>query len=199
MEILFIIIVAIAILALPALVHKSSSESDTMKALESVSNFSKDLVRLSWGGTSLGIDPDNNLVVFVDNNMNTSIFNFADIVGVEVSRDGQSLVKVNRGGQVGGAVVGAAILGPVGLLIGGLSGSKRTEEFVSRLSLKIYTSDLHSPVQEIVFHEGTKMSINGMAYRSVMNEVDRWYGRFMVIVERGSSGTVHSQIALEKH
>jgi hypothetical protein len=60
--------------------------------------------------------------------------------------------KTNRGGQAVGAAVGAALLGPAGLLLGGLTGSKQNIEQVDKLSLKIYTNDLINPVHEIVFH-----------------------------------------------
>jgi hypothetical protein len=51
-----------------------------------------------------------------------------DVIGAEVIKDGTLITKTNRGSQVSGAIVGAALLGPVGLLLGGVTGTKRSEE-----------------------------------------------------------------------
>lgn len=76
---------------------------------------------------------------------------WSDINAVEIERNGQSIQQTNRGSQVMGAAVGAMLLGPLGLLMGGMSGSKRQKERVNELSLKILIDDRSAPVHRIVF------------------------------------------------
>jgi hypothetical protein len=50
-----------------------------------------------------------------------------------------------------GAAVGEVLLGPLGLLIGGVSGSKRTVQRVSQIGLKIIVDDRVTPIYSIDF------------------------------------------------
>jgi hypothetical protein len=90
---------------------------------------------------------------------------WSDISAVEIERNGQSLSQTNRGSQVMGAAVGAVLLGPVGLLMGGLTGSRRQKERVNELSLKILIDDRTAPVHRIVFF---RMAGNGIDAKSIM-------------------------------
>ena len=83
---------------------------------------------------------------------------WGDIAAVEIEKNGQSIVQTNRGAQVMGAAVGAVLLGPVGLLVGSLSGSKRQRERVNELSLKILVDYRQAPVHRITFF---RMNGNG--------------------------------------
>lgn len=76
---------------------------------------------------------------------------WSDISAVEVEKNGQSVTQTNRGSQVMGAAVGAVLLGPLGLLMGGMSGSKRQKERVNELSLKVLIDDRTAPVHRITF------------------------------------------------
>jgi hypothetical protein len=73
------------------------------------------------------------------------------IASVEVIRDGTSITSTNRGSQLMGAAIGDVLLGPVGLLLGGVTGSKRTVQRVSQIALKIIVDDRFTPVYSIDF------------------------------------------------
>ncbi|HEU5066637.1 MAG TPA: hypothetical protein VFT61_00410 [Sphingomicrobium sp.] len=76
---------------------------------------------------------------------------WSSIASVELVRDGTSITSTNRGSQLMGAAVGEVLLGPLGLLIGGVSGSKRTVQRVSQIGLKIIVDDRVSPIYTIDF------------------------------------------------
>jgi hypothetical protein len=76
---------------------------------------------------------------------------WSSIASVEVIRDGASITSTNRGSQLMGAAVGEVLLGPLGLLIGGVSGSKRTVQRVSQIGLKIIVDDRFTPIYSIDF------------------------------------------------
>ena len=73
------------------------------------------------------------------------------IASVDLTRDGTSITSTNRGSQVMGAAVGEVLLGPVGLLIGGVTGSKRTVQRVNQIGLKIIVDDRLKPIYTIDF------------------------------------------------
>jgi hypothetical protein len=76
---------------------------------------------------------------------------WTSIASVDVIRDGTSITSTNRGSQVMGGAVGGVLLGPLGLLIGGVTGSKRTTQRVSQIALKIIVDDRYTPIYTINF------------------------------------------------
>lgn len=73
------------------------------------------------------------------------------IASVDVIQNGASITSTNRGSQIMGAAVGEVLLGPLGLLIGGVTGSKRTIQRVSQIAIKIIVDDRATPVHTITF------------------------------------------------
>lgn len=76
---------------------------------------------------------------------------WSSIASVDVIRDGASIVSTNRGSQLTGAAVGGVLLGPLGLLIGGVTGSKRTVQRVGQIAIKIIVDDRFTPIYTINF------------------------------------------------
>jgi hypothetical protein len=73
------------------------------------------------------------------------------IASVEITRDGASITSTNRGSQLMGAAVGEVLLGPLGLLIGGVTGSKRTVQRVSQIGIKGIVDDRIKPIYAVDF------------------------------------------------
>ncbi|MBN8484351.1 MAG: hypothetical protein J0L50_06185 [Sphingomonadales bacterium] len=133
---------------------------------------------------SLLLDPESNQFVLAKPREAPRLYSFDQLVAVDVERNGSSLQKTNRGSQMMGAAVGVALLGPVGLLLGGLTGSKRNEERVKRLSLKLFTSDLHIPVTEVIFFASASgEKPDSEAVKRAAKELEDWYGRFRTILQ----------------
>ncbi|MCA1408239.1 hypothetical protein I6F26_29055 [Ensifer sp. IC3342] len=139
-----------------------------------------------YGGAGIALDATRNKFAILNPLMGTEtkVFDFADLVAVEVCRDGSSLQKTNRGSHAVGAAVGAALLGPAGLLLGGLTGSKRNIEKINKLSLKVYTNDLVAPVHEIVFHDVRGSKPESFIVKTAMADLDAWHGRFKTILQK---------------
>lgn len=82
------------------------------------------------------------------------------------------------------------LLGPVGLLLGGLTGSKRNEERVKRLSLKLFTSDLHTPVTEVIFFDHPQgVKPDSLLVKTAAQQLDEWHGRFRTILQGNERAT----------
>jgi hypothetical protein len=150
----------------------------------------------AFGGSGIAIDPQRNKFAISKGTHDTRTFSFSDLVAVEVLRNGSSVSKTNRGSQVAGAAVGAVLLGPVGLLLGGLTGSKRNVEKIDRLSLKVFTNDLVNPVHEIVFFNIPGSKPDSLAVKQGSQDLDAWHGRFQTILHMGARASTAPQIEM---
>jgi hypothetical protein len=89
----------------------------------------------------------------------------ADIRGAEMEVDGVEVTtsttttSTNRGSQLVGGAIGAAALGPVGLLAGGLSGSSTTtgtaigERKIKTVKLVVRIADRAVPLRRFTFYD----------------------------------------------
>ena len=186
-----IVMIVLAIVGgILSVIADGNAQKSQTAALSTITGF-KPVV--SYGGglykAGVAIDPATNQFAIIHPGQQPKVFRFAQLVAVEVGRNGTSVTKTNRGSQVAGAAVGAVLLGPLGLLLGGVTGSKRNIEKVKCLSLKVYTNDLVKPIHEIIFLS----DVNGFKPDSLVvtqasAQLDEWYGRFRTILEmRGGS------------
>lgn len=164
----------------------SAAARKKSNAMASIPGFN---AAVTFGGVSFGpglaLDPVTNRFAIAKSGKPPEIYGFDQLMAVEVLKDGGSVHKTNRGSQLAGAAMGGALLGPVGLLLGGVTGSRRVENNVSRLSLKIFTDDLVSPVTEVCFFEHSGgMKADSIPVRVAMNQLDEWHGRFQTILRK---------------
>ena len=128
-------------------------------------------------GSGVAMDTATKKLAFVDRRGASSIYHFKDIVALEVCKNGVAFTKTNRGSQFVGAMIGKALFGPLGFEVGGRTGSSTTSERVTALSLKIYVSDIASPVREIGFYRGTGIEMNSRQFRKRAAALNEWYAR----------------------
>jgi len=186
---IIIVIVGIVIIGVAIAVADSKASTSQNLALSNIDGF-KPVVSYGGGLSKAGvaIDPTSNRFAIIHPGQPPKLFDFSQLVAVEVERNGSSITKTNRGSQVAGAAVGAVLLGPLGLLLGGVTGSKRNVEKVRRISLKIYTNDLVKPVQEIIFfNDNAGAKPDGILVKQAATLLDEWYGRFRTILEMRSA------------
>ena len=85
----------------------------------------------------------------------TRVIPFRDLLACEILEDGAAITKTSRGSQVVGAAVGGLLLGGMGALIGGLSGSTTTRQTVSSVLLRLTVNDTAQPIHEVYFFGGS--------------------------------------------
>lgn len=110
-----------------------------------------------------------------------------DIISFDILENDSSLVSVNRGSQLGGALVGGALLGGVGAIIGGLSGSKRQDTYCKSIKIKFVFNDLKHKTDEIIFLEslynkGYKK--DSKEYKEALKETEKFYDTLCILMNK---------------
>lgn len=91
---------------------------------------------------------------------NSVIYNFSDIVDYELLEDGSSITK----GGVGRALVGEALFGGVGAIVGGITGRKN-QSMCNLLQIKITLNNMTNPAVFIKFI-GLPTKKDSLTYKS---------------------------------
>ncbi len=178
-------IICVVVFAVAYTITDERAKKAQENALSTINGF---VPQVTYGGgltkAGVAIDVQSNKFAIIHPGQRPKVFDFNQLFAVEVERNGSSVTKTNRGSQVAGAAVGAMLLGPFGLLLGGVTGSKRKVEKVKRMSLKIYTNDLVKPVHEIVFFiDSNGAKPDSIVVTHAAEKLDEWYGRFRTILE----------------
>lgn len=103
-----------------------------------------------YGEAVIGFNHEHRAIVLGTTRVHKQ-YPWGSIASVDVIRDGTSITSTNRGSQVMGGAIGGVLFGPLGLLIGGVTGSKRTHQRVSQIALKIIVDDRVTPIYTIEF------------------------------------------------
>ncbi len=188
----YVVIAGIVLLALIALAKREEHIATVRRdAQQRLAEMGFPVDQLCFGaivGSVIAVDPDNARLAISQSDAAPLMFDFADLVAVEVMQNDSSVTKTNRGSQAAGAALGALLLGPAGLLLGGLTGSKRSIQLVDKLSLKIYVNDLKAPVHEIIFFNKPKSDPNSTLVKESYALLDEWHGRLRAILHLQNDG-----------
>lgn len=151
-------------------------------------NLNKNQVYNNWlRKQAMILDEEKSILAIIQSN-NLKMIPFKDIISSEIIKDDVSITKTSRGSQIGGALVGAAIAGGLGALIGGLSGTKASHNEVKKLQLQITVDDLINPVYTITFLNSDKpIKTDDNNYLSIEKELIHWHKLLSVIINRNEN------------
>lgn len=186
LETMLILLVPLAIWGLLA---GRSKKKALKKALSDLKNFCPDKVWYAsdWS-RAMAIDNIRQQIALVQraqNQLNIRVIDGAHIVSAEIVEDGASLLKTARAGQLGGAAIGGLVFGPLGAVVGGLSGSKRQIEKVRRIELNIIVQDLSAPRFSACFL-GAEVDKSGLTYQARINEAREWTAHIDALIHATS-------------
>jgi len=104
------------------------------------------------------------------NAMQRRLVPFADLLEVSIHEDGETITTSSRSKiNIGRAVAGTLIAGPLGATVGAFSGGRQTstsKATVERIELRILVRDVGNPIIDFLFLRGS-IPRNSDAYRNV--------------------------------
>ena len=104
------------------------------------------------------------------------------MISVETKINDETLHQTKRGSQIAGGAIGGLLLGPAGLLIGGLSGKKTTVQKITKISVRATISNIDKPFCDLVFYEGSPIKSDSFTHNIYSELADEWIGRLSVII-----------------
>lgn len=156
-------LIIISIIAISLLVYfmksRNKGKKKIMQYFSKMSGFnpSRKYFNKQYGNSGIAYDKKRNSIALVqreDEDIIGDKYNYKDLLSAEVCVDGNTITKTSRSSQIGRAILGGITFGPIGAVIGGLSGKKKTEDTVSRVDLQVVVNDENHPRYIVNFMVG---------------------------------------------
>lgn len=131
------------------------------------------------------VDEKNKKVAFIPRSISWGnprrVVDYKDIIDFEVIQDNESIVK----GGLGSAIVGGALFGDTGAIVGGITGRRKIAAVVQKLDLIVRINDMENPLIQMSF---IKKSVerNSYTYSSILKEVQEALSVLSIIVNDNS-------------
>lgn len=108
---------------------------------------------------------------------------YDDILSVELFEDKRSITKSVRSSMIGRALVGGALFGGPGAIIGGLTGKQKSTDKVNDIYVKIIVNDINNSSHSISFLE-SECNKGGIIYNAAINKARQCYDIMNIIIKR---------------
>ncbi len=108
---------------------------------------------------------------------------YKDILEVALYEDGNSITKTSRISQVAGAIVGNVLLGGTGLLIGAVTGSKKTSNTVQSLEMRMTVNSTESSYWAFAFLRNETQK-NNATYKIASEEANKFLSLMKVLINQ---------------
>jgi len=186
-----IILLALVLLGAYRLIAASQRRKGRLRALKGKSSFQANqlLDAQAPNSPAVAVDADSQKFALAYSGADVLFFEFPDLVEVEFKSNGDTLDTANRGNQVKGAIIGGLVTkgvglgGGLGVLMGGVTGSRTSQQRIKRLSLMVYTNRLDRPAHEIVFFDHPQgQTMKDKQLVEAAKRANDWYARFRTIL-----------------
>lgn len=107
------------------------------------------------------VDEINKKIIFITEENHIRTIKFEDIISVELLENNSIISKKSTLRILGGGLIGGAVAGGAGAVVGGLSGSSKNKKMVSTVSIKILLKNIHNPNLVIKCFDSKTMLVEG--------------------------------------
>ena len=130
---------------------------------------------------------------------NPVLYSYDDVVDFELLEDGNSVIK----GGIGSAIVGGALFGGVGAVVGSTAGKKKIKQTCTNLTVKITVNNMAAPVEYIKLITSTTNK-RSMVYRGAYQDAQEIISLLQLIcnqkntVKNASHESAHQLSAVDE-
>ncbi|MCA9287285.1 MAG: SHOCT domain-containing protein [Phycisphaerales bacterium] len=191
----FIVLIVLVGIAVGA--HRKEAAEETRDRLNQFAGFNcSDLYVSDHDASGIAVDAANKRLLVSGKSTPERVYDASQIMGVEIVKNGETVHTTNRGSQAVGVAVGAVLLGPLGAVIGGLSGSRQSRGLINRITLRVLLDDFERPRHEVVFFDLGEMKgwkETSPLLKPVLDRVLDWHGRIEQLMRAASITTPEAQ------
>ncbi|MGV2866498.1 SHOCT domain-containing protein [Achromobacter sp. AGC39] len=161
------------------------AEEALVQSLSTVNGQESAHVLLSFDRRAgIAISRDAKAVCLAGGNwINAEVFDISEVLGAELYIDGECETSTSRSSQIAGAAVGGLLLGGVGLIVGGLSGKKKTNRKVSSVEVRVTIDDTNNPLHDVQLLR-REVSRNSPEAKQVIEEARLFHAQLDVAIKR---------------
>ena len=124
------------------------------------------------------IDDENQQVLFINAKKGTirsKLIKYNEIIGVDISENGNSVFNKSTSSAVGRALVGGVLLGGVGAVIGGVTGKSKEKKTIDSYKLTIQLIDINNLTYEIEF-VGAELELDELG-KIIFSDIKEYVGK----------------------
>lgn len=129
-------------------------------------------------GDAIAFDDENKLIM-ISPKKHACIYDYNHISKFELLEDGETVTS----GGLGRALVGGALFGGTGAIVGSVTGKKKNKEKISSLRIKLSLKDINSPVDYIDFLEA-KTKRGSIIYKDAFNKAQECLSVLQLICDQ---------------
>ena len=168
MTYLLILVAVVVIGLIIGALAGTSSNKQTDERGEKLSAIASNLADFNPSTTIAGvknfykfiIDNEHRNVCYVDER-ESRVIPFEDIINVELIENGTTLSTKSTMRTIGGSLVGGAVAGGAGAIVGGLSGNSKQIQKFTDVQIRMRIRDLNNPVLLIKCFDAKTMTVEG--------------------------------------
>lgn len=145
----------------------------------------------SWG--IIAIDDNSKQIAIKEREGAVMIYSYCDILSCEIVEDGETVYQKSR--TIGRSIIGGAIAGGTGAVIGGLSGKTKENKEIKSLVLRIVFKSTNKPIVKLgfIYAERSKEKVDlsqpyyAQLYKEALDSVKDWKDTFEIIIDSVNS------------
>lgn len=169
--------------------HKETNEKLKELSIDTSSNF------IQNGNMKVGIDVKQRKVFQAGIENDSSFFyegeycskiqliDLDNVIDVQIIEDNQVTSKVSNSSMIGRSIVGGALTGGVGAIIGGSTAKINTADLIKEVTLRFKMNDLENPYYNIqVFYSEKGVSRGGAFFKERYQNILNLFGRIELVL-----------------
>lgn len=117
----------------------------------------------------------------------STVYNYSDIIDFELLEDGESVAS----GGLGRTLVGGALFGGAGAIVGGVTGKRKQKGVCNSLEIKVTVNDMNNPAVFIKFITSSTKR-NGFLFKSIYKDAQECLSVFQLICDQQKESNANS-------